>query len=184
MSSFSLIQRLRNKIKIKGNNKIILDDKKSLNLTGNNIYIKGNNNKLHIMKDSIIKNSSIEIIGNNCSIIIGNNCMIGYDCYLSAKEDNINLVIKDNCGLSRNVKLMTSDGHDIYQNDIKINRAKGITIHDNVWIADSVTILKDVEIGSGSVIGINSVVTKSISNNSICAGNPAKVVKTNITWKA
>lgn len=185
MNSLTIIQRIRNKIKTKGkNNNIIVDNKKSLNLTGNNIYIKGNDNILHIMPNTTIKNTTIEIIGNNCSVVIGSNCMVGYNCYLSAKEDNSNLIIKDNCGLSRNIKIMTSDGHDIYKNNIRINKAKDIIINNNVWIADSVTILKGVDIGSGSVIGINSVVTKSIPNNSISAGNPAKIIKENINWKA
>ncbi len=109
--------------------------------------------------------------------------MIGDNCYLSAKEEHISLIIKDNCALSRNVKIMTSDGHPIFSNNKRINPAKDITIHNHVWIGDNVTILKNVTIGENSVIGINSTVTKDIPSNSIAAGNPAKIVKENITWQ-
>lgn len=46
------------------------------------------------------------------------------------------------------------------------------------------TILKNVKIGSGSVIGINSTVTKSFEEkNVLIVGNPAKIVKNNIKWE-
>lgn len=85
--------------------------------------------------------------------------------------------------LSRNAKLMTSDGHPILKDGKIINNAKNITLGDKVWIADDVVILKGVEVGSSSVVGIGSVLTKSIPSNSIAVGNPAKVVKENITWE-
>lgn len=55
--------------------------------------------------------------------------------------------------------------------------AKSVIIHDDVWIGEMVSILPGVEIGKGSIIGANSVVTKSIPEYSIAAGNPAKIIK-------
>ena len=46
-----------------------------------------------------------------------------------------------------------------------------------MWIGDKVTILPDVEIGQGTIVGANSVVTKSIPEYCIVAGNPAKVIR-------
>ena len=50
-------------------------------------------------------------------------------------------------------------------------------IHDDVWIGEMVSVLPDVEIGRGAIIGANSVVTKSVPEYSIVAGNPAKIIK-------
>lgn len=55
-----------------------------------------------------------------------------------------------------------------------------ILIGENVWIGSQVRICKGVTIGDNSIIAANSVVTKNIPANCIAAGNPAKVVKTNI----
>ncbi len=52
-----------------------------------------------------------------------------------------------------------------------------VVIGDDCWIGDRVMILPGVHIGSHSIIGAGSVVTKDISPYSIAVGNPAKVVK-------
>lgn len=53
-----------------------------------------------------------------------------------------------------------------------------VTIEDNVWIGEGVSILPDVTIGKNSIIGANAVVTNSFPKNSIIAGVPAKLIKT------
>ena len=78
--------------------------------------------------------------------------------------------------LSRNINIMTYDGHPIYDRDSKkqINHPQSICIKNNVWIAANASILNGITVESGSVIGFGSIVTKSISANSISAGIPAK----------
>jgi len=181
MSNFSFIQKIRNKIRISSSSKVELGE--NLKIVGSHITIKGTNNSLIIEDGTIIRNSILEIVGENCKIHIKSACMIGDDCYLVVKESNVNLSIGKECGLSRNVKIMTSDGHPIYQNAKRINHAKDVVLEDNIWVADNVTILKGVHVGENSVLGIDSVVTKSVQKNSIVAGNPAKLIKENITWK-
>jgi acetyltransferase-like isoleucine patch superfamily enzyme len=52
-----------------------------------------------------------------------------------------------------------------------------INIGNNVFIGNHCIILPGVKIGDNVVIGAGSVVTKSIPSNSVCAGVPAKVLK-------
>ena len=52
-----------------------------------------------------------------------------------------------------------------------------VTIEDNVWIGEFVSVLPGVTIGKGSIIGTMSVVTKSIPPYCIAAGSPAVVIK-------
>ena len=172
--------RLRNKLRINKNNTIQCSP--SAKIVKCEIRIKGTNNKLIIGDNVYIRASKIEIDGNNCSVIIGNNTIIGHNCYLSSRENNTSLIINSNCMLSRNVKLMTSDGHDITVNNKRINFAKDIKIEKHCWLADNVTILKGVVVGSDSIVGINSTLTKSVPANSIAAGNPAKIIKSNVSW--
>ena len=180
MSRFRIIDYFRNKIKNKSN-ELEITIENSAKIVGCQIFLHGKA-KLKIGKNTLLRNAMIEIVDS--SIIIGDNCMIGKDSYLSAKEDT-SITIMDNCGLSRNAKVMTSDGHDILDaKQNKINFAKNIILNKSIWVADNVTILKGVTIEKNSVIAINSTVTKNVPANSIVAGNPAKIVKENISWRS
>lgn len=53
----------------------------------------------------------------------------------------------------------------------------GATIEENAKIGANVTTLPGVIIGKNALIGSGSVVTKSIEENKVAAGNPAKVIK-------
>ena len=180
MKKFTLMQKLRNKIRIKGS--VEIDISSSAKIANCDISIRGNNNRLVIKEGVTIRYTQIEILGDNCSIEIGKGSIIGHESYLSAKEGR-KLLIKDNCMFSRNVKIMTSDGHPIYQDGLIINKAKDVLINNNVWLADNVTVLKGVTIGDDCVVGINSTLTHSIDSHTIAVGNPAKVVKENICWE-
>lgn len=51
-----------------------------------------------------------------------------------------------------------------------------VKIGNNVWLGENVSILKGVTIGNNVIIGLGSIVTKSIPNNSIAVGCPARVI--------
>ncbi|MCV2483989.1 acetyltransferase [Flavobacterium sp. SH_e] len=55
--------------------------------------------------------------------------------------------------------------------------AKPIIIEDNVWLGEFVSVLPGVTIGKGSIVGANSVVSRSLPPNVIAVGTPARVVK-------
>lgn len=55
--------------------------------------------------------------------------------------------------------------------------SKSIIIRDDVWIGAGVIILGGITIGSGSTVGAGSVVTKSVPERVVVAGNPAKVIR-------
>jgi putative colanic acid biosynthesis acetyltransferase WcaF len=52
-----------------------------------------------------------------------------------------------------------------------------IVVGQKAWVAARAIVLMGVTIGEGSVIGAGSVVTRDVPAHTICAGNPARVVK-------
>ncbi len=181
MSGFSLLARLRNKIQISPNNTINISRKARIRYC--DIFVAGSGNELIIKDGANLKGVCIELYGNDCQIVIGKDSAIGEKCFISCRERNTRLTIGDNCMFSRNVKVMTSDGHDIVRQGQRINTARSIHIGNNVWLADGATVLKGASIGNGSIVGINSTLTKSVGHSVVAAGNPARVVQEDICWK-
>jgi len=86
------------------------------------------------------------------------------------------IVIGDNCMLASNVYITDSDWHGIYDR-LSTGRSAPIRIEENVWIGDSAIVCKGVTIGRNSIVGAGAVVTQSIPENCVAAGNPARVVR-------
>ena len=55
--------------------------------------------------------------------------------------------------------------------------AELIVIEDDVWIGRGAVILKGVRIGTGAIVGANSVVTRDVPPLTVVAGAPAKTVR-------
>lgn len=55
--------------------------------------------------------------------------------------------------------------------------AKKVIIKDNVWLGEFVTVLPGVTIGKGTIVGANSVVSKSLPDYVIAVGIPAIPIK-------
>lgn len=54
---------------------------------------------------------------------------------------------------------------------------KDISIGDGAWLGQRVCVLPGVTVGAHSIIGAGSVVTHSVPDYCMAAGNPAKVIK-------
>jgi len=146
------------------------------------ININGNNNNLIIEENSHIRNLDILIQGNNHEIRIGSSANIGGASLVCCGQTSKILIGKDSL-LASGINIKSCDGHAIYQDDKVINNSKEIIIGNMVWLAQNVTILKGVNIGNNSVVGINSTVTSNnFPENVILGGSPAKVLKTDINW--
>jgi acetyltransferase-like isoleucine patch superfamily enzyme len=65
----------------------------------------------------------------------------------------------------------------------RLNFAGDVVICRHVWIAPHTVVLKGVTIGENSIIATGAVVTKSCEPGVIMGGNPAKVIKSGVSWK-
>lgn len=74
------------------------------------------------------------------------------------------------------VKILTHDGST--QIPFGLSRVGKVTIGDEVFVGHGTIILPNVRIGSRVVVGAGSVVTRDIPDNSVAAGNPARVIGT------
>ena len=109
------------------------------------------------------------------NIEVGKNCFINYNCTIL---DNAKVVLGDNCLLAPNVSIYTA-GHTIHPAARALGYEYGIpvTVGDNVWIGGNTVICPGVHIGSNTVVGAGSVVTRDIPEWSFAAGNPCRVIR-------
>lgn len=171
---------LRNKVRVaKGNT---LQVSRDTRIRYCRITIKGSGNRIVIEPGANLRGVELEVSGEGCELRIGADTVIGEGCYLSCRETDTRLTIGRDGMLSRNVKVMTSDGHEILMAGQRINSARSITIGDHVWLADGVIVLKGTTIGDNAVVGIASLVTGKVDSGCVVAGNPARVVRQGVTW--
>ena len=149
------------------------------------VKIRGNNNKLHIKRNcSIGPNCSFWMEGDDISIEIGEGTTFTETCHINAQENGKKIIIGKDCMFSNSIIVRTSDSHPILDKSSgeRINFAGDIVIGEHVWIAPKTSVYKGVHIGTGSIIGSNSLVTHDVPDYSIAVGMPAKTIKTNVCW--
>jgi acetyltransferase-like isoleucine patch superfamily enzyme len=135
----------------------------SRNIRGG-MYLLFPTSEITIGNDTGISSSCLRC---NERITIGNRVKIGADC-----------IIMDTDGHNLDYRVRSSkEMIGMYCKDAITAVSSPITIEDDVLIGTRCIILKGVTIGARSVIGSDSVVTKSIPKDCIAAGNPCRVIR-------
>jgi acetyltransferase-like isoleucine patch superfamily enzyme len=92
--------------------------------------------------------------------------------------------IGEQCSISWDVEILDSDFHRILTEEGPPHATRApIVLEDRVWVGVRAIILKGVTIGHDSVVAAGAVVTRSVPPFSLCAGNPARVVRTVAGWR-
>lgn len=180
IKGLSLIHRLSVLTIIGENNTITINSKLSKDVR---IVIYGNNHRLTIDDCVNFKHGLLWFEDNGCTIQIGRKTTIE-SAVLSVAENGTSISIGEDCMLSKDIRIATSDAHSVLEAGTgkRINPAANIILENHVWVGNSAFINKGCTIGHDSIIAGRSVVTHSVDPNSIAAGVPAKVVKTCVTW--
>ncbi|WP_277679070.1 DapH/DapD/GlmU-related protein [Gracilibacillus dipsosauri] len=107
------------------------------------------------------------------NITIGKNVFFNTGCSF---QDRGGITIGDGTLIGMNVTIATLN-HGLSLESRSTTYPSPVTIGENVWIGSSATILPGVHIGNNAVVAAGAVVTKDVSEDSVVAGVPAKVVK-------
>jgi acetyltransferase-like isoleucine patch superfamily enzyme len=178
-----------------------IEIKKKSHIHHNTIIFAGKSSFLKIGENVNIEPFSILKV-NQANWEIGDNVSIASNCLIYAREkehegklsighnSNVSnntiidvcddIIIENNVAIANNCCIFTHN--HAYSNKTMASWQGGIKtspviIKEGAWIGAYTTILPGVIIGKRSIIGSGSVVTKSIPDESIFAGTPAKEIK-------
>lgn len=120
----------------------------------------------------------------NNVLFIGENVQINDYVHITAMES---VKIGNNVLLASKIYISdcshgsyTGNSFDSHPDSIPKERkmfSKPVLIEDNVWLGEFVSVLPGVTIGKGTIVGANSVVSKSLPSYVIAVGSPAKPIK-------
>ncbi len=155
-------------------NWVQLEDQVCVSALGSAPLIFGDNVKIGAFSRVIISTSFNQI---GSFIRIGRNVGIGEFSYLGGGGG---LAIGDDCIIGQYFSCHP-ENHNFGKSQELIRlqgvTRQGIRIGKNCWIGAKVTILDGVKIGDNCVIAAGSVVNKSMPNNSVIGGVPARILK-------
>jgi acetyltransferase-like isoleucine patch superfamily enzyme len=119
----------------------------------------------------------LEASSPGASIELGDRVQVNNNAFI--KSEGAGIRIGDDGLLGSNVEVLDSDFHDLHPDRRRGGRPKmaPVDIGPNVFVGNGARILKGVTIGAHTVIGAGSVVTTSIPEGVIAAGNPARVIR-------
>lgn len=109
------------------------------------------------------------------NILIGEKVFFNFNCIVL---DVTYVTIGSRTLFGPNVQIYTATHPiDHVERASGLEYAKPIVIGEDVWVGGSAVICPGVEIGSRSVIGAGSVITKNIPSDVFAAGNPCRVIR-------
>ncbi|HYQ82431.1 MAG TPA: acyltransferase [Rubrobacter sp.] len=134
---------------------------------------------LRIGRKSVVS-SWVKIKSEAGPLHIGSNVEISNFCVITSHTAGT--YIGDDTLIGPNVSII-GNNYRYDQLDVPIRlqekiSPKGIRIGNNVWIGAGCTILDGADIGPGTIVTPNSVVSGKLPESSIAQGNPAKVIFT------
>ena len=114
-------------------------------------------------------------ITNTGKLVIGKNCWIGTNITV---HGNGCVKIGDNCDIAPDVTFLTG-GHKIGGAERRAGTGEtySITVGSGTWIGARTTVLGNTNIGSGCVIAACACVNKSIADNTLAGGVPARKIR-------
>lgn len=176
-------------------------------LTNVRFEIHGDGNEIRIGRHCVMRNVLVSVTGNGHRIEIGDGVCFNREATLWLQDDTGSLVvgagttfetvslgvtengsrieIGADCMFASDIDVRTGDSHSVLEAGTRrrLNHARSVTIGDHVWIGAHCIILKGVSIAPDCILAAGSVLTKSIEEpGTIAGGNPAKPIKTGITW--
>lgn len=120
------------------------------------------------------------VVAADAHLEIGDQTYINYDASLTCLE---HISIGKNTAISWNTNIIDGNFHELIVAGKPRSRTRPVQIGDHVWIGTG-AIIAGASVGDGTVVGAGSVVTSDMPSKVLVTGNPARVVREDVSWEA
>jgi acetyltransferase-like isoleucine patch superfamily enzyme len=119
----------------------------------------------------------VEAVSAESVIELGDGAQINNNAFIKSEGPGIR--IGPRALIGSYVEIFDSDFHELDPTRRRGGRPRmaPVELCENVFIGEGAKILKGVTVGAHSIVGAGSVVTSSIPEGVIAAGNPARVIR-------
>lgn len=170
--------------------------------SGSRIYIRNKSIHLGINKLKGSKAETLFRMEGDAKWESNNGCQFSYNTTFEIKNNAVftsgfftvnsgsviicakKITFGEDVMLARNVLIYDSDHHpvrDMYNHPT--NLSKEVKIEDHVWLTSNVVVLKGVHIGKGSLIAAQTLVRKSLPENSIAGSDAStRIINQEANW--
>lgn len=178
--------RIEPGLRVDGMPRVLVDPGASIEIGVNvelrsGVEIRAHNSARVVIGDGARIDRGVRILAaNNAEVTIAAGARIGLGTVLNGGDS---IYIGAKALVSGYVYLQTSM-HSFQNLEVAI-RDQGYThapleVRDEAWIGAHAVIMPGVVIGEGAIVGSNAVVTKSVADQTIVAGVPAKQINSRI----
>ena len=152
-------------------------------------HVAGGPASLHMMRNArlTVHGQGRATIGRGARILvmkdarleIGGETTINYNTAITCFKY---ISIAQSCAISWNVNILDGNLHELIVAGVPHPRTRPVTLGGYAWIGCGATIL-GASIGAGAVVGAGSVVVADVPERVAVAGNPARVISKDVTWR-
>lgn len=174
-------------IEVRNNSRFIIGD--NVTIENANPWLVANEAVCEVGANCKFKKTGLVNVLDDAELYIGDGSTFENNYHISVQE-NTECRFGNDCMVSNDLIIRTNDGHTIFDHNIKenintelsISRERKIIIEDHVWIGQRCAVLYNTHIRKNSIVGLGSIVKGKFPANSMIAGVPAKMIRSNISW--
>jgi acetyltransferase-like isoleucine patch superfamily enzyme len=144
---------------------------------------------LHLMRNArlsvygqgrvTISRSARILILDDAHLEIGGETTIHFNAAITCMK---HIVIEPFVAISWNTNILDGNLHELVVDDIPRPRFSLVSLGSYAWICTGATVV-GARIGAGAIVGAGSVVTSDVPDKVLVAGNPARVIWKDVSWR-
>jgi acetyltransferase-like isoleucine patch superfamily enzyme len=152
-------------------------------------HIAGGPASLHLMRDArltvsgqgrvSVSRGARLLVMKGAHLEVGGETTIHYNSAITCMRQ---ISIAPYCAISWNTNILDGNLHELVVDGVPRPRNRPVALGSYAWIGCGATVI-GASVGAGAVVGAGSVVTRDVPDRVVVGGNPARVIRKDVSWR-